>query len=94
MTPEEKAILAKAEEIQQRELERKWAAERARQREEFTLIHDEEGYRVYRRNTTIVQWWLYYGDELITTSQYRKGIFGALNHILSVKHICLGLIDQ
>ena len=91
MTNEDRAILARAAEIMAEEEERRAAAERAKVKPPFTLIHEEEGYRVYRRNTGIPQWWLYYQNELITTSQYKKGAFGALNHILKVKHICLAI---
>ena len=91
MTIEDKAVLARAAQIMAEEEARREAARRAAIKPEFSLIHEEEGYRILRRNISIPQWWLYYGEELITTSQYRKGAFGALNHILAVKHICLGL---
>lgn len=87
LTKEEKEVLERAREIEIRRWEEQRAREDGRRRRpEFELIHEEEGYRIYRRNTQIVQWRLYYGEELITTSQYRKGVFGVLNHVLKLKN--------
>ncbi len=82
LTKEEKEVLERAREIAYRIQEDSYR----RCRPEFELIHEEEDYRIYRRNTNMVQWWLYYGEELITTSQYRKGVFGVLNHVLNLRH--------
>lgn len=91
MTKEEKDIIRRAEEICQREARERWEKQHG---PEFTLVHEEDGYRILRRNYGTAQWWLYHGDKLITTSQYRKGAFGALYHILEVKQICLALVED
>ncbi len=88
MTTEEREILKRADEIQRREVARR---EDERRQKEFTLIHEEDGYRIYRRNYGPGQWWLYWNDKVITTSQYRKGVFGVLYHIQEIKTLTKAL---
>ena len=47
----------------------------------FTLLHEEDGFQVYRRNHAPFFWLLFKGEEMIVAAPNREAIFDILARI-------------